>query len=99
MTKTTASAWVGDVCVAHSDDVVTVEGTAYFPLSAVREDILSPSSTKSVCFWKGIASYYTVNADGLQLKNAAFEYRRPSPLARRIKGRVAFWNGVDIRRK
>ncbi len=28
---------------------------------------------------------------------AAWTYRHPSPLARRIKNHVAFWNGVEVR--
>ncbi len=27
----------------------------------------------------------------------AWGYRRPWPLARRLHGRIAFWNGVDVR--
>ena len=95
---TTSSAWVGSTCIAESDDIVVVEGNSYFPIEAVADGILNATAMKSLCFWKGVASYYSVSVDGIDLKNAAFEYRHPSPLARRIKGRVAFWNGVDVRR-
>lgn len=90
------SAWVGKHKIAESSDIVTVEGNAYFPLSAVREGVLTSTASKSLCLWKGMASYFDVTVEGATLKNAAFEYRRPSPLARRIKGRVAFWNGVTV---
>ncbi len=90
------SAWLGGHRIAQSDDLVVVEGNVYFPLAAIEDGVLTPSSTRSLCLWKGLASYYDVAVDDSELKNAAFEYRRPSPLARRIKGRVAFWNGVSV---
>ena len=93
---TRASARLGTDHVATSDDVVTVEGNAYFPLASVDEGVLQPSSTTSVCPWKGVASYYDVHVDGVVVPDGAFTYRHPSPLARRIKGRVAFWKGIEI---
>ncbi len=93
---TSASARLGTSLVATSDDIVTVEGKAYFPLPRVPEGVLQPSSTTSVCPWKGVASYYDVHVDGEVVPDGAFTYRHPSPLARRIKGRVAFWKGIEI---
>lgn len=93
---TRASARLGTSQVAASDDIVTVEGNAYFPLDSVDEGVLQPSSTTSVCPWKGVASYYDVHVDGHVVPDGAFTYRHPSPLARRIKGRVAFWKGIKI---
>jgi len=93
---TSASARMGTSLVATSDDLVMVEGNAYFPLPSVPEGVLQPSSTTSVCPWKGVASYYDVHIDGQVIPDGAFTYRHPSPLARRIKGRVAFWKGIEI---
>ena len=93
---TSASARLGTSLVATSDDIVTVEGNAYFPLPSVPAAVLQPSSTTSVCPWKGVASYYDVHVDGQVVPDGAFTYRHPSPLARRIKGRVAFWKGIEI---
>lgn len=93
---TSASALLGSSQVATSDDIVTVEGIAYFPMHSVHEGVLQPSSTTTVCPWKGVASYYDVHVDGQDVPDGAFTYRHPSPLARRIKGRVAFWNGIEI---
>jgi len=92
-----ASAWVGDRQIAVSDDVVVVEGNAYFPLDAVPAALLTPSRTRTVCPWKGIARYYTVTVDEVVLTDAAWSYPAPLPFARRIKGRIAFWGGVEIR--
>lgn len=93
-----ASAWVGERRIASSDDIVDVEGNAYFPLSDVDSTVLTPSRTRTLCPWKGIAGYYTLDVDGAVLRNAAWTYRHPSPLARRIKDRVAFTGVVDVRR-
>ncbi len=43
--------WNGTV-IAESDDIVEVEGNAYFPVSSVRDGVLSESPTTSVCPWK-----------------------------------------------
>ena len=97
MRRTTrATARLGTSLVASSADIVTVEGNAYFPLASVREGVLQPSSTTSICPWKGVATYYDVHIDGQVVPDGAFTYRHPSPLARRIKGRVAFWKGIEI---
>jgi uncharacterized protein (DUF427 family)/glutaredoxin len=93
---TSASARLGTILVATSDDIVTVEGNAYFPLPSIAEGVLQPSRTSSVCPWKGVASYYDVHVDGQVVPDGAWTYRHPSPLARRIKGRVAFWKGIEI---
>ncbi|WP_309117696.1 DUF427 domain-containing protein [Saccharothrix sp.] len=37
-----------------------------------------------------------MTVDGEVNPDAAWYYARPSPLARRIRGHVAFWNGVGI---
>ena len=59
-----ASARLATSHIATSDDIVTVEGNAYFPLTSVPEGVLHPSSTTSVCPWKGVANYYDVHVDG-----------------------------------
>lgn len=92
----TATAWVDDVQIASSDDVILIEGHAYFPREAVAEGVLTPSRQKSLCVWKGVASYYAVTVGEQQLAGAAWSYLHPSPLARRIRGRVAFWRGVRV---
>lgn len=96
-TPAARSAWVGPQRVASSDDVVLVEGNAYFPMSAVRPGALTPSPKISVCPWKGVARYYTLTVDGVDIPDAAWSYPHPLPFARRVKGRVAFWGGVEVR--
>ncbi len=87
--------WKGKV-LAESDDTVVVEGNHYFPEQSLKKEFFRESSHHSLCPWKGIASYYTVEVDGERNENAAWYYPKPSLLARKAKGRVAFWHGVKI---
>ncbi len=87
--------WNGAV-LAETDRPVLLEGNVYFPPEDVRHEYLVKSKTWSVCPWKGVARYYTVRAGESVNKNAAWYYPHPSPLARKIKNHVAFWNGVEV---
>lgn len=84
------------VVIAESDDTVVVEGNHYFPADSVADTYLAPSDRHSVCYWKGIASYYDVVVDGETNPAAAWFYPDPSPAAAQIKDRIAFWKGVRI---
>lgn len=85
-----------DVVLAESDDTVEVEGNHYFPVEALREEYFLPSDHRSVCPWKGVASYRSITVDGAVNPDAAWEYESPSILARKVRGRVAFWRDVRI---
>jgi uncharacterized protein (DUF427 family) len=85
-----------DVVLAESDRCVVVEGNPYFPADAVKREHLEPSDHTSVCSWKGTAHYYDVVVGGKRNPNAAWTYPEPSPAARQIAGRIAFWKGVRV---
>ena len=87
--------WNG-VVVAESDDIVTVEGNAYFPRSALGANFVEASSHTSVCPWKGTASYLHLVVDGKRNENAVWFYPAPKEAAAEIRGRVAFWKGVVV---
>jgi uncharacterized protein (DUF427 family) len=87
--------WNGAV-VAESDAPVVIEGNYYFPPDAVRREYLRESPRRSLCFWKGVARYYTLEVNGQRNEDAAWYYPQPSPLARPIAGHVAFWHGVQF---
>ncbi len=82
--------------IAQSEDTVLVEGNHYFPPDDVFSEHLDRSRLKTLCPWKGIASYYTVTVGGASAKSAAWTYRHPSPFARRIKDHIAFSTGVEL---
>ena len=87
--------WKGTV-VAVSDDTVVVEGNHYFPHDALNPKFVLPSNTKTMCSWKGQASYYTLFVDGDANPDAVWTYPDPKEAAAQIKGRVAFWRGVQV---
>jgi uncharacterized protein (DUF427 family) len=77
--------WNGAI-IAESDDIVTVEGNAYFPAASLNKEYV----------WKGTASYYTLDVDGKQNQDAAWFYPEPKDAAKNITNRVAFWKNVVI---
>jgi uncharacterized protein (DUF427 family) len=85
------------VVIAESDDTIVVEGNHYFPRASLRDQFLEASKAHTVCAWKGVASYYDVRVDDAVSTGAVWYYAKPSPLARQIKDRVAFWKGVQVR--
>ena len=89
------ASWNGTV-LAESDDTVVVEGNHYFPRDSVHDGVLVESATTSVCPWKGTASYASVVVDGQTNADAAWFYPEPKPEAEQIRGRVAFWKGVEV---
>ena len=87
--------WNGTV-IAESDDTVVVEGNHYFPRESIDDRHFVSSENRSVCHWKGTASYFHVDVDGERNSNAAWFYPAPSDAASEITGHVAFWHGVEI---
>lgn len=87
--------WKGTV-IAESDDTVVVEGNHYFPAAAVKSEYLLHSNTVTSCSWKGQAKYHTVFVNGDANPDAAWYYPDPKEAAANIKGRIAFWKGVQV---
>lgn len=85
-----------DRVVAESDDTVVVEGNHYFPQDSIRREFFEKSDQKSICPWKGEASYYDLQVDGRRNPGAAWYYPTAKPAAKEIEGRVAFWKGVEV---
>jgi uncharacterized protein (DUF427 family) len=87
--------WKGKT-LAESNDTIVIEGNHYFPKETINMEYFKDSDTHTICPWKGKASYYSIEVDGEINKDAAWYYPDPSLLAKNIKGRVAFWKGVQI---
>ncbi len=85
-----------DTVIAQSDDIVMVEGNHYFPPESLHREHTSFSNHKSSCAWKGQASYLSLIVDGELNADAVWYYTDPKPEAAQIKGRFAFWKGVQI---
>ena len=87
--------WNGTT-IAQSDETIVVEGNHYFPPGSIDPQALGHSSMRSLCPWKGLASYHHVETGGERSRNAAWTYCHPYPWIRKIKNHVAFWNGVQV---
>ncbi len=85
------------VTIADSDDTIVVEGNHYFPPDSVRWEHLTASRSRSLCPWKGLASYYDVTAGDNDARSAAWTYRHPFPWIGKIRDHVAFWDAIEIR--
>ena len=81
---------------ADDDEVELVEGNVYFPPDKVDRTYLRDSQTRTLCPWKGTASYYDVVVEGKSNKDAAWVYPVTTPAAENIAGYVAFWKGVEV---
>jgi len=82
--------------VADSDETRLVQGSHYFPPDSIDRRYFRASPTRSVCPWRGEASYLTIEVDGEVNEDAAWFYPNPKDAAREIKDHVAFWRGVQI---
>ncbi|GAA4241438.1 MULTISPECIES: DUF427 domain-containing protein [Winogradskyella] len=87
--------WENQV-IAESNNTVVIEGNHYFPHESLNKAFFKPSDLHSTCPWKGKASYYTLEVNGKENKDAAWYYENPSELAKGIKNHVAFWRGVEV---
>ncbi|GAB1317957.1 hypothetical protein MFIFM68171_08167 [Madurella fahalii] len=94
---------VDGVVVARSTDNVFLHETGlrtrYYlsPTSIVDWTMLSPSSTTSVCPYKGEASYYHVKVGEKEIKDAIWYYKYPTTESARIQNRLCFYNEkVDV---
>ncbi len=87
--------WKGTV-IAQSDDTVLVEGNHYFPESSLNRSLTTFSNHKTMCSWKGQASYLSLIVNGETNIDAVWYYPDPKPEAESVRGRVAFWKGVTV---
>ncbi|WP_112944370.1 MULTISPECIES: DUF427 domain-containing protein [unclassified Rhizobium] len=87
--------WNGRV-VADSRKALTLKEASYpavfyVPRDDVDMELLTRSTHKSFCPYKGEASYYSIASDGQRSENAIWSYEDPSDAVSEIKGYVAFY--------
>jgi uncharacterized protein (DUF427 family) len=69
----------------------------YIPPGDVREEALLKSEKTTRCPYKGIASYWSVEAGGERVEDLVWYYPQPIPEAAKIEGLLAFFNEkVDL---
>ena len=89
--------WNGTV-LAESDSTIVVENNHYFPAESINKEYFKELSHHTSCPWKGKASYYSLEVEGEKNENAAWFYPTPKDAAANIKGYVAFWKGVEVKK-
>jgi uncharacterized protein (DUF427 family) len=69
----------------------------YIPPEDVSQEALVESEKKTRCPYKGVASYWSVEAGGERVEDIVWYYPEPIPEAAKIKGLLAFFNEeVDL---
>lgn len=91
-----AEVFFNNILIADSSDALRVLETSsppvyYLPVEDIEMKHLTRSDKKTVCEWKGVASYYNVEVHGRRAENAAWTYENPEPGYESIKGYVAFY--------
>jgi len=89
------------IAEAPKENLIRIEGNWYFPPSAIKKEYFTDSDHRTVCPWKGEASYYDVTVDGKKNDFGAWYYHQPKDgSTQRVKkdftDYVAFWNGIDV---
>ena len=89
---------VDGVVVADSRRAVRVLETShppayYVPPEDVRTDLLSAGHGRSVCEWKGRASYHSLTVGARRIEDVAWSYEAPLPAFASIAGYLAFYPG------
>jgi uncharacterized protein (DUF427 family) len=91
-----AEVGLGGVLVASSRRTIRILETSHpptfaFPPEEVRLELLRPASGRSVCEWKGVASYWTVTVGDAVAEGAAWSYPHPTPGFESIAGHLCFY--------
>ncbi len=87
-----------DITVVNSTRAQRVLETShppvyYMPREDILMDVLFPTSRKTVCEFKGVASYWGIDIEGQRLVDVAWSYENPRPGYQAIKGHLAFYPG------
>ncbi|MFD0916151.1 DUF427 domain-containing protein [Pseudahrensia aquimaris] len=79
--------------------------TYYLPMEDIKAEHLVKNSRRSLCEWKGQASYFDIVVGDKRADGAAWTYAKPTPPFAPIEGKVAFYaepmerctvGGVDV---
>ncbi len=63
----------------------------YIPQADIQMAYLTKTSRKTICEFKGQASYWTVNINGKEASNACWGYEKPARGYEAITGYIAFY--------
>jgi uncharacterized protein (DUF427 family) len=69
----------------------------YLPREDIRMDLLRPSPTRTICAYKGLASYFALELGERTVADIAWTYEDPLPDAAELTGYVSFYDErVDV---
>lgn len=69
----------------------------YLPRDDVRTEALVPSPTRTICAYKGEASYFSLERGGRTVTDIAWSYEHPLPDAAELAGYLSFFDErVDV---
>ncbi|KAL8821068.1 MAG: hypothetical protein Q9223_000830 [Gallowayella weberi] len=88
---------VGDTTLAESTMNMFLFETMlrtryYMPKTAINWQWTTPSSTITVCPYKGTAEYYNININGTEIKDGIWWYRHATRESALIEGMACFYN-------
>ena len=63
----------------------------YVPPTDIATEYLRPSARRSLCEWKGAASYFDVVLPGDTIRDVAWSYPNPTPPFAALAGHLAFY--------
>ena len=88
---------IENTVLAESADTVSVRGYDYFPLAAVRTELLqkAPKTPKDLECPHGV-QFYDVVVGGKRHPRNAWIYEAPQPAMRQVADRVGFWEDVKV---
>jgi uncharacterized protein (DUF427 family) len=69
----------------------------YLPREDADMSLLTPSDRRTICPYKGVASYFSVRVDGREVPDLVWTYEDPLPDARQLAGLLCFYDErVDV---
>lgn len=88
---------LGEVVLGETSNAVLVEegghpNRMYFPRADINMALLTRSTRKSKCPWKGEASYFSVG----EAQNVIWSYERPKGAAAAIAGYLAVYPEITV---
>ena len=87
---------VAGVKIAESDAALVLHETGlppryYLPAADVDAGVLRPSELHTTCPFKGVASYWSVEVDGVAHQDVIWYYPDPIPEVAQIAGMMSFY--------
>ncbi|MGB9358052.1 MAG: DUF427 domain-containing protein [Acidimicrobiia bacterium] len=89
---------LGGVTIATTNRALRVLETShppgiYLPAEAFAQGSLAANANRTVCEWKGVATYWDLNGGGTTRTAAAWSYPKPRPGFEEIAGYISIYPG------